>query len=59
MKKTIIAIMLLCPTLSFAQNTWEVPTQKNMHRCFDFQEELAEMIKRGGSVNGEHFVKKQ
>ena len=28
MKKTIIAIMLLCPTLSFAQNTWEVPTQK-------------------------------
>ena len=46
MKKTIIAIMLLCPTLSFAQNTWEVPTQKTEVRDTTKRKALFETKKK-------------
>lgn len=46
MKKTIIAIMLLCPTLSFAQNTWEVPTQSKEVRDTTKRKALFETKKK-------------
>ena len=46
MKKTIIAIMLLCPTLSFAQNTQEVPTQKTEVRDTTKRKALFETKKK-------------
>ena len=46
MKKTIIAIMLLCPTLSFPQNTWEAPTQKTEVRDTTKRKALFETKKK-------------